>query len=455
MYGTKTPAVKLSIDKYITEVNDTSLSVLNSSDNCVCTLSDRKEKSNNIKSRDAVEVTVGDTITYKIEIKNSAGGTGKNINFTDEFNPNFFTYEECTISSGFSWSTSPSAENGKITGVIKEIGGNATVEIIVKLKVREDKFISSDSILINTASFEYKTQTSESKDYSKVCYITINKYIESIENVDSSLASSTISDRSSWTDEQKANSPAYGGYSKVDDIVYNKIVTYRIEIKNNRSFAIIGTFSDNLNYEKNNKIKLIHIQDIGSGLTWGPDTNTGIQIDNIRIESGETKVFMIVALTTFNGETDDNGTYENKATYKYNLTTIKSYDYFYVDHYKTPVYDANIKKYISDVSGGTSGAYLVDNNRLEMSTLDKELCPAEVSTGSIVTYEIEVTNLVYYENNTIGRDHDGNPSIHEGECILDEFSCIDTFDNGLEFVSAEINDHTGSTSGCALERKYN
>ncbi|MBR1540827.1 MAG: hypothetical protein IJ629_06765 [Clostridia bacterium] len=244
----------------------------------------------------------------------------------------------------------------------------------------------------------------------------VKKYITSID-------SATFS-RSAMTEKEKQSNPANAGMSDA-----TKTISYTVEIYNKNNFAITGTFTDTHDSE---------IQIISQYSASGSTITNGSEIT---IEAKSTYKIYITARFS---ETDVGGVYGNTAQFEYN-GTIESSDYFIVEPPEpdTPP-DAELKKYISAVDNGN----LIRAPRSGMSITDKDGSPVEVVKGSVVTYTIELTNNIWYEN----KSRTAHCSSLSGECDedhpeedkVDWIYCVDTWDEGLE-PTGDISGNYGVT----------
>ena len=391
------------VDKYITGIETLSASEEDTpptiADNRKATTeAEWNEGKNTWKRNNAVQVGSGNVkVTYAIRLKN-VGKKAVTGSLTDM---------PASIFSNLS--ISPSS----YTNITIEPGESNMITFTATVDGKPDVV---DGYYENKAIFT----TSKGKEVTSSDWLLIGRNDQpDVKKYITQIDSETFS-RSAMSENDKQSNPADAGKSDG-----TKTISYTIEIYNKNNFAITGTFTD---------IHDSEIQIISQSVANGSE---------ITISAKSTYKIYITARFS---EIDVSGVYGNTAQFEYN-GTIESSDYFKVEG-PEPEVDAELKKYISAVENGGN---LIRAPRDGMSVTDKDDSPVEVVKGSVVTYTIELTNNVDYEN----KSRTASCSMLSGECDedhpedesikLDWIYCVDTWDEGLEPDADSITGNYGVT----------
>lgn len=323
------------------------------------------------------------------------------------------TYDAKTIKNG-SKITVPASTTVNVT-VVATFPDNGTAKTYGNKAEFKGSYELNDFDVVSREYFNVKQFVSP----------TIKKHI--------SVINTETFSRSNLSEEGKFANPAYAGYN--DE---TKNITYTVSITNPNECDIEGVIEDEADDE-------ITIESIIY------DSNSIEDGDAIEIPTKETKDVTINASFPEGGE---EGVYENLATFEVSIYTLESRDYFEVEE---SIISASIKKYISSVSG-SAGSFKPDRN--EMDAITKYEYPAEVEKGSLVTYTVEITNNIHYQNRSSTLDCSGEVCTEYVDKHDSDLFCIDTYDkNFLKYVTCEgenatsvsFDENTGKISWFGVE----
>lgn len=423
-FGSEDVANKPKINKYVTKIKSN-----DPNDPGETNLGDQRENKTDREQDPAIIDFAESTVYYKIKLENTSNEIIKGvltdepeypylINFTNVSN---YTGDVPLPTGGNSFTyitpDSPTDTSSKTISVVLQPGEKREYQISLDLAsgLTSGKYKNT----IRFTPYDENNVLDPSNEITSTDWVIIpnsispiNKYIESIDGAGQS--------RSSLSEPGKVSNPADAGYNDTD-----KTIVYKVELENKSIYTITGIFRDVHD-------GVIQIQSITFNGTAISESGTQISIPP--------RTTLFVEITATVPKDTPEGTYVNTAYFKAltadgeDAEELESSDFFKLKKRTYPP-AGKIRKYVTNVQSPNSSGYF-RSGREAMGTTTKEIYPAEVEKGSIVTYRVEIDFKIWFDHES-DADHQGNKCSHYYEDrYLDYIKCTDTFDSSeLRFIS--------------------